>query len=64
MLPWEHMSNYSTCRKSLISQLGWNILLSAEQTCILFFHLHHDQLFEQRNGEADQRTQATREMVF
>ena len=40
------------------------MLLSAEENCILFFHLRHDQLFEQRNGEADQRTQATREMIF
>lgn len=55
-LPWEHTSNYSTCRKSPISQLGWNVP-SARQQWPLGFLLTHAQVPE--GGAAGAGTQAS-----
>lgn len=46
LLPWEHMSNYSTCKKPLISQLGWNTSPLQSEWCLLGFYPTHDQIFE------------------
>ena len=63
-LPWEHPSNYSACRKSLISQLGWNTSLLQSKNHLLGVHLPHNRSFEGRNGKAGRETQASREGVL